>query len=203
MPTVVIVAKDKAGKDTSKVRVTIDGELVAEQLDGRPLTIDPGAHQVQCEHMGQTRVEDVVITQGKKDRAITCSFEEKVIEDAPVEEGAPTGQLVAGVVIGVLALGGIGAFAALGTIGKSEASDLEIECAAETERCSEENISATENKLLAADISLIAGAALGAVSLGLIIHYIVSQPDEDDADAVRVDVGPMVGGAFGQITVSF
>ncbi len=204
MPTVVIGAKDKAGKDTSAVRVSVDGKLVAEQLDGRPMSIDPGPHEVTCIHDRKTRVEKVVIAQGKKNRPITCSFEEQVAAPVVEAEGAPVGQLVAGIVIGVVGLGGVATFAALGTIGKSEAADLDVACreGMQTPDCTTKNIDSTEAKLLAADIALVAGVALTAVSLGLVIHWVLSEPDDEES-ALRWDVHPTPGGAFGNLSVSF
>ena len=37
-------ARDAKGEDLTEVRLTIDGETVAERLDGRALTLDPGTH---------------------------------------------------------------------------------------------------------------------------------------------------------------
>lgn len=208
MPSVVVAAVDAQGKDTADVAVSIDGVTIAERLDGRPLSIDPGNHQIACQHRGESRVEDVVIVQGEKSRAIRCSFAVEALPVAtPAEEGPPTAQLVAGIVIGVLGVGGIATFAALGSIGKSEASDLDTSCgknapAPLTQTCTAAQIDPVQKKLIAADVSLGIGAGLLAVSLGLVIHYWVTLP-EDEAAAFRVDLGPTVGGAAGHVTISF
>lgn len=209
MPSVVVAAVDAAGKDTAEVIVSIDGVKVAERLDGRPLAIDPGNHQITCEHRGESRTENVVVVQGEKSRAIRCSFAVDVgpASPPPAEEGPATAQLVAGVVIGVLGLGGIASFAVLGSIGTSEASDLDGSCGANappplSQTCTDEQIDPVHKKLVAADVSLGIGAGLMAVSLGLIVHYLVTLPEEEGV-AVRVDLGPTIGGAAGQLTVSF
>ena len=42
LPTVVFTVKTGAGKEMSAVKVTMDGEIVADYLDGSALTLDPG-----------------------------------------------------------------------------------------------------------------------------------------------------------------
>src|SRR5882724_84046 len=44
MPTVVFAAKDQTGKDLAAVKVTMDGEPLADRLDGTALSVDPGEH---------------------------------------------------------------------------------------------------------------------------------------------------------------
>jgi hypothetical protein len=41
IPTVIFEAKDGAGGDLSAVRVTMDGEVLAERLEGTALSINP------------------------------------------------------------------------------------------------------------------------------------------------------------------
>jgi hypothetical protein len=68
-PTVVFAVKDGAGNDLSAVRVTMDGGVVLEALDGRPLAVDPGEHTFRFETTGQPPVEKkLVIREGEKDR---------------------------------------------------------------------------------------------------------------------------------------
>jgi len=45
-------AEDTTGADTLAVRVTIDGQLLAETLDGKAVPIDPGEHVVRFELAG-------------------------------------------------------------------------------------------------------------------------------------------------------
>src|SRR5579863_2417832 len=45
MPTLVLVAKDKAGNDLSSVLVTMDGLPFADSLDGSAVQVDPGEHR--------------------------------------------------------------------------------------------------------------------------------------------------------------
>jgi hypothetical protein len=69
LPTIVFEAKDTAGADLVAVKVTMDGELLADHLDGTALAIDPGAHRFSFETPGQPKVEkQLVIREGEKDR---------------------------------------------------------------------------------------------------------------------------------------
>jgi hypothetical protein len=69
IPTIVFEAKDGSGNDLSAVRVTIDGQLLVERLEGTALSIDPGVHAFTFESAGQTTVsKQLVIREGEKER---------------------------------------------------------------------------------------------------------------------------------------
>jgi len=68
-PTIVLAAQDAMGKDRSDVKVTVDGVLVAERLDGLPIPLDPGPHKFVFEVAGQAPFERaLVLREGEKDR---------------------------------------------------------------------------------------------------------------------------------------
>jgi hypothetical protein len=69
IPTIVFEVKDASGNDMSAVKVSMDGQPLAERLEGTPLSIDPGVHTFAFETTGQPKVEkQLVIRQGEKDR---------------------------------------------------------------------------------------------------------------------------------------
>jgi hypothetical protein len=75
LPTVVFTASNAAGAETLAVRVTVDGQPVIEQLDGKAVTLDPGERLVRFEMIGAEAVEQkVIIQQGEKNRKLTVSF---------------------------------------------------------------------------------------------------------------------------------
>ena len=77
IPTIIFEARDAAaGKDLSAVKVTMDGELIADRLEGTAISIDPGTHTFVFETAGQAPVTmaDVIIVQSKKDRRETITF---------------------------------------------------------------------------------------------------------------------------------
>ncbi|MGC4091036.1 MAG: hypothetical protein QM756_24810 [Polyangiaceae bacterium] len=75
MPTLVFEVKDAAGNDLSAVRVTVDGEVLAERLDGTALSIDPGEHTFAFESAGQPSVNKrLMIRESEKDRRETVQL---------------------------------------------------------------------------------------------------------------------------------
>lgn len=82
-PTIVFDAKDAVGNDLSAVRVTVDGRVLTEKLEGTALLIDPGEHAFVFEAAGRVRVaRTFVLKEGEKDRR------ERVVLDA-APRGAP------------------------------------------------------------------------------------------------------------------
>jgi hypothetical protein len=74
VPTVVFEAHDGAGP-LRNVRVTQDGRALAEVMDGRAVTLDPGAYQFLFEAAdGRQRSVPVLIRQGDHDRTVSADF---------------------------------------------------------------------------------------------------------------------------------
>lgn len=75
IPTVIFEAKDAAGNDLSAVKVTMDGEPLADRLDGIALSIDPGAHSFTFDAAGLPPVQKhFVIREAQKDRREPITF---------------------------------------------------------------------------------------------------------------------------------
>jgi hypothetical protein len=69
MPTLILAAKDTSGNDLYDVKVTMDGTPLATTLDGRPLSVDPGAHVFVFRQAGQAPLEKaLVLREGDHDR---------------------------------------------------------------------------------------------------------------------------------------
>jgi hypothetical protein len=83
-PTLVLDVKTPAGTSIVSVRVSMDGELLTEHLDGTPLPIDPGAHVFTFEVDGQRPATDqLIVREGE-----TARHERVVIGEPP--PAAPT-----------------------------------------------------------------------------------------------------------------
>jgi hypothetical protein len=90
LPTIVFAAQDAAGNDLVGVKVTADGQVIAERLDGSALAIDPGAHSFTFDTAGQTKIEkQFVIREGEKDRRERIVFGAPSVATAPAPAGAP------------------------------------------------------------------------------------------------------------------
>lgn len=76
MPSVVIGAKDRGGRDLFDVKVTVDDKPFVEKLDGKSVAVDPGAHTFKFEAAGMPTVtQRVLVKEGERARPIDVVFE--------------------------------------------------------------------------------------------------------------------------------
>jgi hypothetical protein len=69
VPTVAFSVQDPDGNDLSAVHVSLDGQPLADRLDGKAIDVDPGEHVFKFEAAGQPTVEKrIVIIEGEKNR---------------------------------------------------------------------------------------------------------------------------------------
>jgi hypothetical protein len=143
MPTVVFGARDAGGHDVPGVRVLVDGVQVADQLDGKSVSIDPGMHTVRFESPSMPAVEQqVLVRAGEKDRPVAVVFPASDVRPSPASGstsassatdrdvvGAPGPSPLAWVFggLGVVALGGA---LALELSVRSDADKLRASCGA-------------------------------------------------------------------------
>jgi len=220
MPSFVVAAKDESGGDTIAVAVFVDGKEVADQLDGRPIPVDPGQHSLRFVHNDKSIERNILIVQGVKSRVIDVSF---MPNAPPPEQGSVVpvpdpdttsgevdkGQPIVAYVLGGLGVVGFVVFAVFGSMGKSEINELQDRCGDNAHKpeligtCPSEEVDDAHTKLVVADVALVAGSVLLAAGIGLFIYHHVSDPEPATAALVKWTVGPTVGGAAGQVTVSF
>lgn len=75
LPSIVLGAKDRAGRDLFDVSVSIDGEPLAKKLDGKSISVDPGPHTFKFEMAGAPPViERALVKEGEKTRVIAVTF---------------------------------------------------------------------------------------------------------------------------------
>jgi hypothetical protein len=87
LPSIVLGAKDRAGRDLFDVTVSVDGEPLVKKLDGKSLPIDPGPHTFKFEMTGAPPVvERALVKEGEKTRVIAVTF---AIGGAASETTAP------------------------------------------------------------------------------------------------------------------
>jgi hypothetical protein len=90
VPSVIAVATDAAGAQRVDVRVSVDGELLASQIDGRSLEVDPGLHEFSFStQQGDVSTEKVLILQGQRNRVIPVQLKQKAAAPLAAETTAP------------------------------------------------------------------------------------------------------------------
>jgi hypothetical protein len=165
MPSVVIGARDAAGKDLVRVRVSVDGSPLLEALDGKALPIDPGAHTFRFELPGEKPLEvPFVIREGEQRRALFVQFPPKEAPPPPPPSAAKVP--VAPIVLGVLGVAALANFAAFGVWGRNELLTLHATCGIKHD-CSDAQVNDTRTKLIVADVSL--GTGIAAIATGAIV----------------------------------
>lgn len=82
IPTVVLDPRTPAGALRTDVRVKLDGVLLNEKIDGKPLPLEPGAHTFVFEADGAAPVErSLVLKEGEKNKKLTVSLAASVAAD--------------------------------------------------------------------------------------------------------------------------
>jgi hypothetical protein len=73
-PTIVVDAHDRAGDRLTDVTVTIDGEVVATELDGKALAVDPGSHAIVVQRKRERIAQTFVAQERLKAHPIRVVF---------------------------------------------------------------------------------------------------------------------------------
>lgn len=205
LPSVVIGAKDGHGHDLDAVKVTVDGKVFADRLDGKAQPIDPGTHVFRFEHETAPPIEEkVVVREGEKNRTISVVMHLPG-DDVPLAasggggDKAPRGSESREVPVESWVLGGVGvlalgSFVYFGLSGRGATSDLRSSCAP---ACNKGDVDSARTKLLIADVSL----GVSVVALGLATFFFVSSTPEKRS--AHLGVQPLVGGATLQLGGSF
>jgi hypothetical protein len=208
LPTVMIEAKDGVGNDLTAVKVTMNGEVLVDKLDGSALSLDPGAHTFTFEVAGQPPItRQLVIREGQKDRREVLQFGAPAPSTAtatgtPLVKTAPnpaietsvdhvtssaggTQRIIALVAAGV-GVAGVGVGTIFGLQSMSKHSDASAKCPG---ACSDQaGVELWNDARSAGNISTIA-FAVGGVGLatGAILWFTAKSPG---ATSLHADIGP-------------
>lgn len=170
-PTVALEALDDKGNSDTNVKVSVDGNVIAERLTGTAMPIEPGDHSFRFERAdGKSLDLKVLVVEGEKNRKVTADFQTLLPKQK--EERTPPPPIetkkvpVLAYVAGGVALLGAGSFAFFALNGKSKEKDLAGSCAP---NCAGDDVAPVERSYLVADISLVVAviAAGAAVVLAL------------------------------------
>jgi hypothetical protein len=171
MPTILVVLRDPDGKDMATGRVVIDGTTVATKIDGRPLELDPGEHQLEVTGEGRAPLRQAIVArENEKGREVVFAYPPRAKPKGVEGETAAQRPLpwtfwpAAG-----LSVVGLGMFGYFGASGLSIRGDLDS-C---KPNCSQDRIDHGKTSFLVADISLGVGLVAAAAATFL---YLVRPP---------------------------
>jgi hypothetical protein len=171
LPSVVPGAKDKKGRDVVDVRVSVDGKIAAETLDGKAIVLDPGVHTFRFETKGAPAVEEqVVVKPGEKNRIVTVTFavgeESSPGPSAPVVAGSSSPPYAA-YVLGGLGLVALGAALVVDLGASSDARNLRDTCAPS---CAKGDVDDVQSRYTIAGVTAGIGGAL--VITGVVLFFL-------------------------------
>jgi hypothetical protein len=215
LPTVVVGARDWQGHDVLAVKVSVDGVVAQESLDGKPILVDPGVHTFKYESAATPAPveEKVLVREGEKNRSLTVQFPAPPGAAPPGSPGggdhpqpahesrggpSPLAYVFTGV--GVLALGGA---LALDLSGNNDVNN-DAKPVGEGGCKPNCNVSPIYAKWYTAGALL----GVGVVSLGVATYFFIARPSSTSApDAthagISVDFAPSAHGGVGQVVGRF
>lgn len=199
-PSVVFEVLDGEGRELVDVRVSLDGEPLAERVDAKAVPVDPGEHTFRFEGAPGATTVKVLVREGEKAKKVSARLGAPKTPDptppAPVEASS-TGPSPAAWVLGGVGLVGLGLFAGLGGAGLAEKGELEASCGKTPAGCTPAQLDSVKTKFLVADVSL----AAGGVSLVVATVLFVVTPKKA-ATALRgltFGATPVEGGGLGAL----
>jgi hypothetical protein len=204
-PTIVLAVKDRAGRDLSDVKVTADGQVVADHLDGSALSIDPGPHEFTFSADGAPPLtETIILHEGEKDRRETVTLAlgtppastsppsagttpaAAADRARPVESAGKT-QRMAGLVAGSVGVVGLGVGGLFGVLASSSWKTAQRECPSHA-GCSTQAMSDRSRAVTDATLST-AGFIGGGVLLAAGLVLYITAP-RTDSPRVGLEVRP-------------
>jgi len=168
MASVVFAAIDEEGHDATDVKVSVDGQVVLDKLNGLATTLDPGSHEVSYTWPdGTEQKQTVVVAQGEKNRRVELRREPKAVAAKPAQPAAQAKKTpVAAFVLAGVGVAALGSFAAFAITGKSAEHDMDG-C---KPYCQQSQADKMRLRYLIADISL----GVGVVALGASGYFFFS-----------------------------
>ncbi|MBI3203456.1 MAG: hypothetical protein HYZ29_18100 [Myxococcales bacterium] len=192
-PTLVFGAKDGAGKDLVDVKVSFDGTVLVERLDGKAVEVDPGQHTLVFETPGlPPHEEKLVIREGEKARVVLVTLAKK---PAAAPKPKPTPPADARPTTATWVVGGVGAAALagagiVGLVALQKRSSLYDSCG-KAGTCSEGEVDSVYRLY---DVSYVAAGVGGALLATSVVMYLTTgKPANEERASVRVS--PWLGGA--------
>jgi hypothetical protein len=148
IPTIVLFAKDSGGAEISNASVSMDGVVLAQQLDGHAIEVDAGRHTFTFAFANGAKLDQsYVVLEGQKDQRVGVTVPAPAAPASPAgPSGAPPEQVPAtpassepqpsrgsgrktlGLVVGGVGVAGIAVGAVTGVMAMSAFSSQKTDC---------------------------------------------------------------------------
>jgi hypothetical protein len=199
-PSVILSVLDENGADMSAVKVYSTDELIASELDGRAIAVDPGKHRLRFVlPSGEVLSLDVLMREAEKNRLIQVRVEPKVKPPEPAAKRVakepaahppppPSTPVAAWVATGFAAagVGVFGTFAYLGSQKKGELDDCSPSCPL--------SLAGTRDELKTSYLIADIGLGVAAVSTVLAVYWFASHDSTDERAPERAHTPRFVAG---------
>lgn len=198
-PSVVVSATDGEGNALTRVKVTVNGEPLAEQLDGKPLLIDIGEHVVRYEALGFESVEQrITIAASDKQRRLAVRLRRKgaaaASKTGPAASAPPADADRRPIPLPTWIFGGtaLAAFASATYFGLNGVAQRSEALGADgcAPNCPASEKTSIRNKFLVADISL----GIGLVSAGLATYFFLRPREAPPSGLATMTFAPQKAG---------
>jgi hypothetical protein len=218
-PTIIFDVRDGSGHDRVDVRVTVDGEPLADRLDGKALRVDPGAHTFVFTVADQPPVtQTFVIRESEKERS-----ERIVIGSAPASlpvfpvagprtpdsrpgnASAPGlgGRRILGLVMGGAGVAGLGVGTVFGVLASSAWNSAKSACGGDTSHCSNVAAASADRSTTQTDgtVSTTAFVAGGVLLVAGTIVFLTAGHHAEREPAPGVAILPDFGRGQGGVSI--
>jgi hypothetical protein len=195
-PTVVFTVKTRTGEELTAVKITMDGDVVAEHLDGGALSLDPGSHQFTFEALGLPPVTEVLILhEGEKGRGETVVLEPPaLLTGTPEKKG--NGRRVFGITVGAVGLAGLAVGGIFGATASSSWNAATKLCPSHM-GCSAEAVNDRSTAVNFATVATVGVIAGGVLLAGGITIFLTAPRDKSPAVGIQLaPTGLLVAGTF-------
>jgi hypothetical protein len=216
LPTVVVTAKDGAGRDLVDVKVTADGQPLTTKLVGDAIPMNPGAHSLHFETAdGATLDQQIVVREGIKNQSVAVVLGKAAPAAlaapgtaAPVPAGAPPAPVdtppadttssstwrTVGWVVGGVGIVGLGVGTVFGFMAMSDKSSADCNAAGV---CLTGQLNSANSAATVSTVGLIAGGVLLAGGAALVLFA----PRGDAAAGASLKLAPLVGSRDGGVVL--
>jgi len=199
-PTLVFSARKAEGGELVDVRVEMDGKVAAQQITGRPFSVDPGPHEFVFIHPQRGRMQlNETARVGDKARIIEATFVDplaKIGGNVGASSEKAGGVPVMSYVLAGVGVVGLGAFTYFRVSGASDYNKKNEEC---SPGCPPGDLDPIRTKYTLSYVSLGVGAA--ALAGAAAIYFLV--PGSKGSTAVQAGATPRGDGAMAGLKTTF